>query len=83
MHKISKHFLFSLIICYFIGVSLSCDNMIAFASDGNADNGFSKGLTAVIMIALFIGAATAAAFISYKVKVRKLRGNNDNSTDKG
>ncbi|MBR5683644.1 MAG: hypothetical protein IKW96_10315 [Ruminococcus sp.] len=81
MRKLLKKTLFSFISVCFVCLSLSCCPLYAFAADDTSEKGVSKGLTAFIMIAVFLVTAAAAGFISYKLKVKKIRNNKEDSSD--
>ncbi len=81
MHKILKKTFVCLISSCFICLSLSCYSLNAFAADGTSHKGVSKGFTAFIMIAVFLVTAVLAGFISYKLKVKKICTDKEDSLD--
>ena len=81
MHKKFKNLLSCIITCSFIILSLSCCPMNAFAADSTAEKSVSKGVVVFVMIAVFIVTALASGFISYKMKVKKIRNSKEDSSD--
>ena len=81
MHKNFKNILSCIISCSFIYLSLSCCSMNAFAADGTAEKSVSKGVVVFVMIAVFLVTALASGFISYKLKVNRIRNSKDDSSD--
>ncbi|WP_295087505.1 hypothetical protein [Ruminococcus sp.] len=81
MHKILKKLFVSLVSICFICLSLSFFTLNVFAADGNSGKGISKGLTAFIMISIFLVTAVIAGLISFKCKVKKIH-NKEDSSDK-
>lgn len=55
--------------------------MNAFAADGTAEKSVSKGVVVFVMIAVFLVTALASGFISYKLKVNRIRNSKDDSSD--
>jgi preprotein translocase subunit SecG len=81
MHKLQKMTIFVTVSFFLICLSTSCCPLIAFAADGSSEDGVSKGLTAFIMIAVFLVTAVAAGFISYKLKVKNIRKKKEETSD--
>ena len=81
MHHFFKKICASLLSCSFICLSLSYFSLNAFAADGSAGKSVSKGLIAFIMIAVFLASAVSAGYISFKLKVKKIRNNKKKSSD--
>lgn len=81
MHKLQKKAIAVAVSFFLICLSPSCCPLIAYAADGSSEDGLSKGLTAFIMIAVFLITAVAAGFISYKLKVKNIRKNKEDTSD--
>ena len=82
MRHVLKKTLIFIYSCSFVYCLFTAYPLSASASDASSKSGISKGMTAFIMIAVFLVTAVVAAFISYRLRVAKIRkSNNEGSKD--
>ncbi|MBR1430686.1 hypothetical protein [Ruminococcus sp.] len=81
MKKHYNYFCSLFISSVFVIFSAFFSATVAFAAEDKKSESFSKGTTALIMIAVFIAAAICSAFITFKVKKNKISRSDETSSD--
>ena len=80
MHRFYKRIIplfFSFILMI---LSIPCSNVFVCAADGTSEKTVSNGITIFIMIILFIISAVLAGIISFRIKSRKIKNKDKNSS---